>query len=129
MIIDHNNLLLITDPSNELLDLSFRSYNSKIISGLPNKPLHSKMLILFAKYESNLLKQRMINKRKYCEIESLLFCLVFIILLGVQLCIVQFDNRIFQIFHLFDFEQIVMRNHFLERLFYIFHRNFITVIL
>jgi len=44
MIIDHTNLVLITDPNDELIDLAYKSYMSKIITGLSIKPLNSKML-------------------------------------------------------------------------------------
>ena len=64
--IDHNSILLITNPSDELVKLSYQSYMSKIISGLPIK-LNGKMLILFGNYESDILKQRMLNKRKYSD--------------------------------------------------------------
>ena len=67
VIIDHNSILLITNPSFELVDLAYKSYMSKIISGLPIK-LNGKMLVLFSNYESNILKQKMLNKRKYEEI-------------------------------------------------------------
>ena len=33
VIIDHNTILLITDPSDELVKLAHQSYMSKIISG------------------------------------------------------------------------------------------------
>ena len=65
VIIDHNTILLITDPSDELVKLAYQSYMSKIISGLPIK-LNSRMLILFTNYESNILKQKM-NKQKYSD--------------------------------------------------------------
>ena len=65
--IDHNSILLITNPSFELVKLSYQSYMSKIISGLPIK-LNGKMMVLFSVFESNLLKQKIISKkRKYCE--------------------------------------------------------------
>ena len=54
--IDYNSILLITDPSFELVDLAYKSYMSKIIGGLPIK-LNSKMLVLFANYESDILKK------------------------------------------------------------------------
>jgi len=44
IIIDHTNLVLITDPNDELIDLAYKSYMSKIITGLSIKPLNSKML-------------------------------------------------------------------------------------
>jgi len=44
MIIDHTNLVLITDPNDELIDLAYKSYMSKIITGLSIKSLNSKML-------------------------------------------------------------------------------------
>jgi hypothetical protein len=68
VIINHDSLLLITDPSLELIELAYRSYMSKIIGGLPLK-LSSRMLILFANYESNILKQKMLNKRKLEELD------------------------------------------------------------
>ena len=58
VIIDCNNLSLITDPSEEM----------KIIGGAHRRKLNSKTIILKCHYEANLLKQRMINKRKYNEI-------------------------------------------------------------
>ena len=65
--IDHNSILLITNPSLELVKLAYQSYISKIISGLPIK-LNGEMMIIFANYESNLLKQKIISKkRKYSE--------------------------------------------------------------
>jgi hypothetical protein len=67
VIINHDSLLLITDPSLELIELSYRSYMSKIISGLPIK-LNSRMILIFANYEANVLKQKMLNKRKYYEL-------------------------------------------------------------
>ena len=64
--IDHNSILLISNPSDELVKLAYQSYMSKIISGLPIK-LNGKMMIIFANYESDILKQRMLNKRKYSD--------------------------------------------------------------
>ena len=68
VIINHDSLLLITDPSLELIELSYRSYMSKIINGLPIK-LNSRMILIFANYEASVLKQRMINKRKLEELD------------------------------------------------------------
>ena len=66
--IDHNSILLITNPSFELVKLAYQSYISKIING-SNIKLNGKMMIIFSNYESNILKQRMLNKkRKYEEI-------------------------------------------------------------
>ena len=66
--IDHNSILLITNPSFELVKLAYQSYISKIING-SNIKLNGKMMIIFANYESDILKQRMLNKkRKYEEI-------------------------------------------------------------
>ena len=68
VIIDVNNLLLIKDPSDELIHLAFSCDAMKYIGGVPQKKLNGDMLILKIKYETNLLKQRMISeKRKYCE--------------------------------------------------------------
>ena len=64
--IDHNSILLIKEPSLELVKLAYQSYMSKIISGLPIK-LNSKMMIIFANYESNVLKQKMISKKRKLE--------------------------------------------------------------
>ena len=64
--IDHNSILLITNPSFELVKLAYQSYISKIINGLPIK-LNGKMMVLFGNYESNILKQKMLNKRKYFD--------------------------------------------------------------
>ena len=65
--IDHNSILLISNPSFELVKLAYQSYISKIINGLPIK-LNGGMMIIFANYESNLLKQKIISKkRKYSE--------------------------------------------------------------
>ena len=64
--IDHNSILLIKEPSLELVKLAYQSYMSKIINGSPIK-LNGRMLILFGNYESNILKQKMMNKRKYSE--------------------------------------------------------------
>ena len=67
--IDHNSILLISEPSNELIKLAYQSYMSKIING-SNIKLNSKMMILFANYESDILKQKMMNKkRKYEELD------------------------------------------------------------
>ena len=66
VIIDHNSILLITEPSDELVKLAYQSYISKIIGGSSIK-LNGDMLILKIKYETNLLKQRMMNKRKFYE--------------------------------------------------------------
>ena len=67
--IDHNSILLITNPSFELVDLAYKSYISKIINGLPIK-LNGKMMIIFGNYESSILKQRMMSKkRKYEELD------------------------------------------------------------
>ena len=63
VIINHDSLLLITDPSLELIELSYRSYMSKIIAGIPIK-LNSRMLILFTNYEANVLKQKMMSKKR-----------------------------------------------------------------
>ena len=52
--IDHNSILLISNPSFELVKLAYQSYISKIINGSNN--------------ESSILKQKMMNKRKYEEI-------------------------------------------------------------
>ena len=65
--IDHNSILLITNPSFELVKLAYQSYISKIING-SNIKLNSKMMIIFANYESNVLKQKMSNKRKREEL-------------------------------------------------------------
>ena len=65
--IDHNSILLITEPSDELVKLAYQSYMSKIINGL-NIKLNGKMMIIFTNYESDILKQKMMNKRKYEEI-------------------------------------------------------------
>jgi len=67
VIIDVNNLLLIKDPSDELIHLAFSCDAMKFLAGVPQKKLTGNMLILKIKYESNLLKQRMMNKRKYYE--------------------------------------------------------------
>ena len=64
--IDHNSILLITNPSDELVKLSYQSYISKIING-SNIKLNGKMMIIFANYESSILKQKMLNKRKYSD--------------------------------------------------------------
>ena len=65
--IDHNSILLISNPSFELVKLAYQSYISKIING-SNIKLNGKMMIIFGNYESNILKQRMMSKkRKYCE--------------------------------------------------------------
>ena len=68
VIIDHNSILLITNPSDELVNLAYQSYMSKIINGSPIK-LNGRMLILFGNYESNILKQKMLNKRKREELD------------------------------------------------------------
>ena len=66
--IDHNSILLIKEPSLELVKLAYQSYISKIING-SNIKLNSKMMIIFANYESHILKQKMMNKkRKYDNI-------------------------------------------------------------
>ena len=65
--IDHNSILLITEPSDELVKLAYQSYMSKIINGL-NIKLNGKMMIIFTNYESDILKQKMMNKkRKYSD--------------------------------------------------------------
>ena len=64
--IDHNSILLIKEPSLELVKLAYQSYISKIING-SNIKLNGKMMILFSVFESNLLKQKMLNKRKYSD--------------------------------------------------------------
>ena len=67
--IDHNSILLITEPSDELVKLAYQSYMSKIINGL-NIKLNGEMMIIFANYESHILKQKMMNKkRKYEELD------------------------------------------------------------
>ena len=67
--IDHNSILLITNPSFELVKLAYQSYISKIING-SNIKLNGKMMIIFANYESDILKQKMMNKkRKYEELD------------------------------------------------------------
>ena len=66
VIIDHNSILLITNPSDELVKLAYQSYMSKIVGGSSIK-LNGRMLMLFENYESNILKQKMMNKRKYSE--------------------------------------------------------------
>ena len=66
--IDHNSILLISNPSFELVKLAYQSYISKIING-SNIKLNGEMMIIFANYESSILKQKMLNKkRKYEEI-------------------------------------------------------------
>lgn len=60
VIIDHTNFVLIKDPNDELIDLAYKSYMSKIITGLSIKPLNIKMLTLFVKYE----------KRKWSELNT-----------------------------------------------------------
>jgi hypothetical protein len=67
VLLDCNNLLLINEPSDEILSIAFMSHFSKVINGENVKPLNSNTLILKIKYESNLLKQRMLNKRKYYD--------------------------------------------------------------
>ena len=69
VIIDVRNLLLIKDPSDELIHLAFSCDAMKFINGVPQKKLTGNMLILKIKYETNLLKQRMSvsKKRKYYE--------------------------------------------------------------
>ena len=68
VIIDVNNLLLIKEPSDELIHLAFSCDTMKFINGVPQKKLTGDKLILKIKYESNLLKQRIMSKkRKYCE--------------------------------------------------------------
>ena len=67
VIIDHNSILLITNPSDELVKLAYQSYMSKIIGGSSIK-LNGRMLILFGNYESNILKQKILNKRKREEL-------------------------------------------------------------
>lgn len=57
-MIDSNYLLLITDASDELIDIAFRSQVSKFICGVPERKFNGKMLGLLAKYESNLLKKK-----------------------------------------------------------------------
>ena len=67
--IDHNSILLISNPSFELVKLAYQSYISKIING-SNIKLNGKMMIIFANYESNVLKQKMMSKkRKYEELD------------------------------------------------------------
>ena len=61
--IDHNSILLITNPSFELVKLAYQSYISKIING-SNIKLNGEMMIIFANYESDILKQRMMSKKK-----------------------------------------------------------------
>jgi hypothetical protein len=68
VIIDVNNLLLIKDPSDELIHLAFSCDAMKFLGGVTQRKLTGNMLILKIKYESNLLKQRIMNKkRKYYE--------------------------------------------------------------
>lgn len=67
VIIDVNNLLLIKDPSDELIHLGFSCDTMKFLGGAPQTKLTGNMLILKIKFESNLLKQRMMNKRKFYE--------------------------------------------------------------
>jgi hypothetical protein len=68
VIIDVNNLLLIKNPSDELIHLAFSCDAMKFLGGVPQRKLTGNMLILKIKYESNLLKQRMMSKkRKYYE--------------------------------------------------------------
>ena len=67
VIIDVNNLLLIKDPSDELIHLGFSCDTMKFLGGAPQTKLTGNMLILKIRYESNLLKQRMMNKRKFYE--------------------------------------------------------------
>ena len=64
--IDHNSILLISEPSDELVKLAYQSYISKIVNGSPIK-LNGKMMVLFSNYSSNIFKQKMMNKRKYSE--------------------------------------------------------------
>ena len=68
VIIDCNNLSLITDPSEELINLAFSCEEMKVIGGTTRRKLNGKTIILKCHYEANLLKQRMMNKRKYNEI-------------------------------------------------------------
>ena len=44
--IDHNSILLIKEPSDELIKLAYQFYMSKIINGSPIK-LNGKMMFLF----------------------------------------------------------------------------------
>ena len=44
--IDHNSILLISEPSDELVKLAYQSYISKIVNGSPIK-LNGKMMVLF----------------------------------------------------------------------------------
>jgi hypothetical protein len=66
VLLDANNLLLINNPSDEMLGIAFKSHFSKVINREYAKPLNSNTLILKIKYESNILKQRMMLKRKFC---------------------------------------------------------------
>ena len=62
VIIDVNNLLFIKNPCDELIHLGFFSCDAmKFIGGVPQRKLTGNMLILKIKYESNLLKQRMMS--------------------------------------------------------------------
>jgi hypothetical protein len=65
VIIDVRNLLLIKDPSDELIHLAFSCDTMKFINGAPQKKLTGDMLILKIKYETNLLKQRMTGYSGY----------------------------------------------------------------
>jgi hypothetical protein len=65
ILLDANNLLLINDPSDELLGIAFRSHYSKVINGEYVMPLNGNTFILKIKYESNILKERMMNKRNF----------------------------------------------------------------
>ena len=68
VIIDCNNLSIITDPSEELINLAFSCEEMKVIGGAPRRKLNGKTIILKCHYEAYILKQRMMNKRKYNEI-------------------------------------------------------------
>jgi hypothetical protein len=68
VIIDVNYLELIKDPSDELIHLAFSCDAMKFLGGISQGKLTGNMLILKIKYESNLLKQKMMSKkRKYYD--------------------------------------------------------------
>jgi hypothetical protein len=62
------DVCLITDPSEELINLAFSCEEMKVIGGANRRKLNGKTIILKCHYEANLLKQRMMNKRKYDNI-------------------------------------------------------------
>ena len=67
MLAGIKDILIITNPNEELINLAFSCEEMRVIGGVPRRKLNGKTIIIKCHYEANILKQRMMNKRKYYD--------------------------------------------------------------